>query len=807
METFRQDLRYAFRRLLKSPGFSIVALLTLALGIGANSAIFSVINGVLLRPLPYPEPERLVGLFHSFEGHRETMSGPNYFDLETLSQTMADAAAVSRSRVILTGRGEPVRLDGAEVSGSLFNVLGVKPLLGRALRPEDNQPGADRRVVVLGYGLWQQRFGGDPNVVGHKVTLDGVATEIVGVMPKGFTYPAGRVLWTPLEFNQNFTSKQRGAWYLTAIGRAKPGVPLDRVASEVSLIGKQLAAKYPDSNEGLDLEAAPLLEAMVGDVRRAMLILLGAVGFVLLIACVNVANLLLARAAVRENEMAVRTALGAGRGRLVRQLLTESVLLSLFGAGLGLLLAVWGVDMLIGLQPQGLPRLDNVRVDATVTLFTLVLAVGTGVLFGLVPALQTTRSSIAGGLKEAGRGALTSRSGSRVRSVLVVSEIALAVMLLAGAGLLIRSFTRLASVDPGFRLEPALTFELTLPDARYEKEPQQVAYFEQLMPKLRAIPGVQSAGAVVSLPLTGASIVLNFEIGGRPPVPPSQQPAMQVRVATPDYFQTVGIPLKRGRAFTEHDREGAPPVVLITESAAKQYFPNEEPIGKKITLGWGRGPGTPRAGGEVVGIIGDVKDAGLDEADPPQIYLPYRQWPLQSMAVVLKTSVPPERVAEAARRETYSVDPNIPVGNVRTLQQVVERSISQPRFYMTLLTIFAALALVLAAVGTFGVLSYAVAQRSREIGIRMALGAQERTVVGLIVRHAMMLAAGGVALGITAAWFLSKLLSTFLFATDPRDLATFAAVSLTLGFVALLASYLPARRATKIDPVVALRTE
>jgi putative ABC transport system permease protein len=394
-----------------------------------------------------------------------------------------------------------------------------------------------------------------------------------------------------------------------------------------------------------------------------------------------------------------------------------------------------------------------------------------------------------------------------VRSVLVVSEIALAVMLLAGAGLLIRSFTRLASVDPGFRVEPALTFELTLPDARYEKEPQQVAYFEQLMPKLRAIPGVQSAGAVVSLPLTGASLVLNFEIGGRPPVPPSQQPAMQVRVATPDYFQTVGIPLKRGRAFTDQDREGAPPVVLITESAAKQYFPAEEPIGKKITLGWGRGPGTPRAGGEVVGIIGDVKDAGLDEADPPQTYLPYRQWPLQSMAVVLKTSVPPERVAEAARRETYSIDPNIPVGTVRTLQQVVERSISQPRFYMTLLTIFAALALVLAAVGTFGVLSYAVAQRSREIGIRMALGAQERTVVGLIVRHAMILAGGGVALGITAAWFLSKLLSTFLFATDPRDLATFAAVSLTLGFVALLASYLPARRATKIDPVVALRTE
>jgi putative ABC transport system permease protein len=807
MEILRQDIRYAFRRLLKSPGFTIIAVMTLALGIGANSAIFSVINGVLLRPLPYPEPERLVGLFHLFEGDRDTMSGPNFFDVKTLSQTLSDAAAVSRSRLILTGRGEPVRLDGAEVSGSLFSVLGVQALLGRTLRPGDNQPGANRAVVVLGYGLWQQRFGSDPNMIGRKITLDGVATEVVGVMPEGFAYPAGRVLWTPLEYNENFISKQRSAWYLTAIGRMKPGVSLDQVSSEVTLIGKQVAAKYPDSNEGLDFAAAPLLEAMVGDVRKAMLILLGAVGLVLLIACVNVANLLLARAAARESEMAFRTALGAGRGRLVRQLLTESVLLSLCGAGLGLLLAVWGVDMLIGLQPQGVPRLDNVRIDATVAAFTLVLASGTGVLFGLVPALQITRGSIAGGLKEAGRSALTSRSGSRVRSALVVSEIALAVMLLAGAGLLIRSFTRLASVDPGFRVEPALTFELTLPDARYEKEPQQVAYFDQLMPKLRGIPGVQSAAAVVSLPLSGSSIVLNFEIAGRPPLPPSQQPAMQVRVATPDYFQTVGIPLKRGRAFTGQDREGTPPVVLITESAAKQYFPNEEPLGKRITLGWGRGPGTPRAGGEVVGIIGDVKDAGLHEADPPQIYLPYRQWPLPSMAVVLRTSVRPERVADAARRAVYSVDANIPVGNVRTLQQVVERSISQPRFYMTLLTIFASLALVLAAIGTFGVLSYAVAQRSREIGIRMALGAQERTVIGLIVRHAMILAAGGVTLGVTAAWFLSKLLATFLFATDPRDLTTFAAVSLTLGLVALIASYLPARRATRIDPVVALRTE
>ena len=807
METASQDLRHAVRRLLKNPGFTGVALLTLALGIGANTAIFSVINGILLQPLPYPAPDRLVGIFHLSEGSRATMSGPNFHDVKAMSQTLADAAAFTRSRMILTGRGEPVRLDGAEVTGSLFSVLGVEPMLGRTLGPDDNKAGGNRNIVVLSHGVWQQRFGSDPGIVGKKITLDGVATEIVGVMPRGFSYPAGRAFWKPLEFNENFVSGQRGAWYLSVVGRTRPEVPPERVASEVTLIGKQLAAKYPDSNHGLDFTAVPLLEAMVGGVRRALLILLGAVAFVLLIACVNVANLLLARAAARESEMAVRTALGAGRGRLVRQLLTESVMLSVAGGGLGLLLAFWGVDMLIALQPQGVPRLDNVRIDPTVVAFTLGLGVLTGIVFGVVPALQTTRGGLAASLKEAGRGALTNRSGSRVRSALVVSEIALAVLLLAGAGLLIRSFTRLASVDPGFRMEQALTFELTLPDARYEQEPQQIAYFDQLMPKLRAIPGVQAAAAVVSLPLSGSSIVLTFEVAGRPPLPPSQQPAMQVRVATPGYFDTVGIPLKRGRQFTGHDRDGAPPVVLLTESAARQYFPGEDPIGKKITLGWGRGPGRPRAGGEVVGIIGDIKDAGLNEADPPQIYVPYGQWPLQGMAVVLKTAVRPETITDAVRREVYSVDPNVPVGNVRTLQQVVERSISQPRFYMTLLSLFAALALVLAGVGTFGVLSYAVAQRSREIGIRMALGAQERTVVGLIVGHAMVLAGIGVALGVTAAWFLSRLLSAFLFATHPRDFTTFAAVGLVLGLVALFASYLPARRATRIDPVVALRAE
>ncbi len=463
MDTARQDIRYALRRLLKSPGFTIVTVLTLALGIGANSAIFSVVEGVLLKPLPYPAPDRLVGVYHVSEGHRVSMSGPNFVDVKKLSKTLVDAAAIARSRLILTGRGEPVRLDSAEVSASLFSVLGVPPLLGRTFNADENHPG-HTKVAVLSYELWQQRFGGSPKVIGQRVTLDGVATEVVGVMPKGFEYPAGRVIWTPIEETEDFTTKQRGAWYLSVIARVKPSVPIEQVIAEVQTIGKQLARQYPDANGGLDFTAMPLHEAIVGDIRKAVLMLLGAVGFVLLIACTNVANLLLARAATRETEMAVRSALGAGRLRLVRQLLTESIILGAMGGALGLLLAIWGLDWLLSLQPVGIPRLTDVRIDATVIGFTMALSLATGLLFGLVPAFHMTTASMSGTLKEAGRGALTSRGGGRMRGALVVTEMALAVMLLVGAGLLIRSFVRLASVDPGFHAVHALTFELSLPD-------------------------------------------------------------------------------------------------------------------------------------------------------------------------------------------------------------------------------------------------------------------------------------------------------------------------------------------------------
>jgi putative ABC transport system permease protein len=806
MDTLRQDIRYAIRRLIKSPAFTVVSLLTLALGIGANTAIFTVVNAVLLQPLPYPDPHQIVGVYHLSEGRRTTMSGPNFTDLKRLNTTLQDVAAYTRSRTILTGQGEPVRLDGAEVSASLFELLGVRPQLGRPFRADENQPGKTR-VAILSHDLWQQRFGAKEGIIGSRITLDGTAHEVVGVMPRTFSFPAARAIWTPLEYTEDFTTEQRGAWYLQAVGRARPGTSADQVRAEVETIGRQLAKQYPDSNEGVDITAVPLHEAMVGDLRTAFRVLLGAVGFVLLIACVNVANLLLARAASREGEIAVRTALGAGRPRLVRQLLTESVILGLVGGGLGLLIAIWGVEALIALQPQGIPRLDEVSVSPLVIGFATGLALLTGLLFGVVPAFQATRGGISSTLKEGGRGTLTTRGGARIRTTLVVAEVALAVTLLAGAGLLIRSFSRLASIDPGFQIQQALTFEVSLAGNRYsENDEAQIAFFDQLLPQLKALPGVQGAGAVLSLPLSGSSLVLTFEVAGRPPVPPAQQPAMQVRIATPTYFQTIGIPLKKGRFFSDEDRANTPPVALITESAARQYFPGEDPIGKRITLGWGRGGTDRRAGGEVVGIIGDVKDAGLDEPDPPQIYLPYRQWPVGRMSVVLDTAVPPRTVAEAVRRQVYSIDANLPVANVLTLEELVARSISQPRFYMTLLAVFAAVALALAAIGIFGVLSYAVAQRTREIGIRMALGARRVTLLGLVVREAIVMASGGVVLGMAAAFILSEwLVAQLLFETSPHDPLTFALVAAVLSAVSLAAAYVPARRATRVDPIVALR--
>jgi putative ABC transport system permease protein len=806
MDHLTQDIHYALRRLVKAPGFTFVAVVTLALGIGANSAIFSVVNGVLLKPLPYPESDRLVGVYHVYDKSREVMSGPNFIDVTRAAASLENAAAVSTSGIILTGEGDPVRLAIARVSASLFNVLRVRPALGRTFNADEDTPGRTD-VVVLSHGLWQTRFGSDPNVIGRRIQMDGVAKEVIGVMPASFSYPEGREAWLPIAYDESFVSKQRGAWYLRVVARLKPGITPAQSAAEVETLGRNLARQYPDANEGLGMTTFPLHEAMVGDIRRSVFVLLGAVGFVLLIACANVANLLLARAAGRESEMAVRSALGAGRGRLVRQLLTECVILSLAGGALGLLLGVWGVAFLVSLKPQGIPRLDAVTVDATVILFTAGIAVVTGLLFGMVPALHATRFGLSGSLKEGGRGAVTSRGGARARGTLVIVEMALAVMLLAGAGLLMRSFLRLQSVDPGFDPSQTLSFELSLPDSRYKADPPRFAFFDQLLPRLRALPGVSSAEAVMALPLSGMNFNISFSVAGRPPVPPAQEPAMEVRVATPGYFSAIGIPLKRGRWFTDDDRDGTPRVTLLTESAAQKYFPNEDPIGKTINLGWGRGAGKGKAGGAVVGIIGDVKEAGLNEPAAPEIYLPYRQWPITSMSVVMKTTTPPESLAGAVQQEVHAIDPNLPVSNIGSLEKIISKSISQPRFYMLLLSIFASVALLLAAIGIFGVLSYAVSQRTREIGIRMALGAPGRTVVNLIVRQAMILVASGIAAGTIAGLLVSETMAKMLFSVTPTDPVTFGGVAAVLVGVALFASYLPARRATRVDPIVALRAE
>ena len=805
MDHLRQDLQYAFRRLLKNPGFTTIAVLTLALGIGANSAIFSVINAVLLRPLPFAESDRLVGIYQVWQGRRQVMSPSNFLDLRAQTRTLENAAAIDSTEFTVTGAGDPLRTRGSEVSASFFEVLRARPLLGRGFAPGENEPGKDK-VVVLGHSLWQQRFGGRADVIGTSVIIDGTPRTIVGVMPRGFSYPAEQELWVPLEYTGDFKDA-RGAWYLSAIARLKPGVTAEQAAGEIATLGQALVTAFPRENTDVGFTTFPLQEALVGDLRPALLLLLGAVGFVLLIACANVANLLLARAVVRETELAVRTALGAGRGRLVRQLLTESIVLGAAGGFAGLLIAFWGSDMLVSLQPDGIPRLNEVAVDRNVVLFTAAVSLLTGIFFGAIPAAQMTRGGLATSLKEGGRGQMAARGSARMRGTLVVAEMALAVMLLAGAGLLIKSFGRLQSVNPGFRPEETLSFELSLPRTTYEEDAKIAGFFDQLLTRVETLPGVRSAGGVMGLPLSGMRFNISFNVQGRPEAPPGQTPSMEVRVVTPDYFRTLGIPLLRGRMFTDGDRPESPRVVVLSEAAVKKHFPNEDPIGKRIDMGWRKGKGEARAGGEVIGIVGNVKELGLDEEFPAEIYLPMRQWPVGRMAIVARAAVPPLSLATAVTNAVRELDPNLPVANIRTVEDVVAESIAQPRFYMLLLAVFAAVALALAGIGIFGVMSYTVSQRTREIGIRMALGAPGGSVVSMVVAQAMVLAGVGLIVGLVAALALSRTMTTLLFELSPTDPGTFATVAGVLGFVAFLASYLPARRAARVDPIEALRAE
>ena len=806
MDTLRQDLVHALRRLRQSPGFTLIAVATLALGIGANSAIFSVISAVLLRPLPFEEPERLAQLSQTWQGRFLAIYSPqNFLDVQAQAQSFETMAAVDAGGVTLTGRGAPARIQGAEVSASFFDVLRMRPALGRALRSDENETG-HTKVVVLGDRLWRERFGGSPAVIGQSVLLNREPFLIVGVAPKGFAYPEGAELWTPLEYDLRFRTKSRGAWYLGVIARLKPGVPMSRARDEMAMIGGRLARDYPDANEGVGGTLLPLQESLVGRSRTSLLVLFGAVGLVLLVACVNVANLLLARMAARETELAVRSALGAGRRRLVRQLLTESVLLSLLGGAAGLLLASVSLDSLLALQPEGLPRLGEVRIDRGVAAFATLVSIATGILFGIFPALQMTQLSTAQALREAGRGLLSSR-GARVRGGLVVGQMALAMVLLAGAGLLLRSFVRLSHVDPGFRTDSALTFRISLPEMAYATEARRAAFLDDLLGKLAALPGVREVGAVAGLPLSGQRFNIAFEVAGRAPVPPAQQPSLEVRVASSEYFKAMGIPVKRGRGFERQDQMSSSPVVVLSESAVRQYFPGEDPLGKHLTIGMGRDEGLPAPGGEIVGVVGDVKEAGLSKASPPAVYLPHAQLGVSSMDVLVRTSVSPRTLVPTIEAVVHDLDAELPLMRMRTLDEVVGRSISEPRFYAVLLGAFATIALLLAALGVFGVMSYAVAQRRREIGIRVALGADPSELLRMVLGNALALVGAGIGVGLLGAVALSRIMATLLFELSPTDPATLVGVAALLAAVALLASYLPARRATRVDPLVALRSE
>ncbi len=802
--TLATDVRLGARRLRRSPAFTLVAVLTLALGIGANCAFFSVVYGVLLRPLPFPEADRLVGGFHLWEGERASFSPPTFLDVQARAQSFTAIGAYNEGRYVLTNAGDPASVVAGEVSSGFFEALGVSTLLGRSLQPGENEPGRTR-VVVLGHALWRERFGGDRGVVGRKITLNAKPYEVVGVMPPAFQWPAAAQLWLPDEYNEAYRSTNRAAWMIEVVARLKPGVSITQASAEMQAIAAQLAREHPDKNGGLGMTVHPLLDSLVGGSKASLTILLSAVGFVLLIACANVANLMLARASARADEMAVRVALGAGRRHLIRQLMVESLLLAGLGGAAGLMLAYWATGALVAMRPSAIPRFGDVTVDAVVVAFTFGATLVTGLLFGLIPALQVSRRSTSDALREHGRSGLGSRRSQRVRSALVVAETALALMLLVGAGLLIRSFEKLSRVDPGFMVGEAAVFSVGLPQDPYKTDANRLMFYDALRERLRAIPGVTSVAAVLGVPPSGAMLNISTYVKGRPPSPPNQQPTSEVLIADEHYFATMGIAVRRGRGFTSLDRAGSQPVVLITESGVKQLFPDEDPIGRELEAGWRRNGA--RIGGTIIGVVADVKSYGLNQPAPAQLYFPLTQVTNQSMSLVVRASANAAALGPAIRAALAAVDPNIPVTRLTTLEQHVSQSIAGQRFYMLLLTIFAGVALALAAIGIFGVLAYLVAQRTREIGVRVALGAGPRSVVGLVVRRAMLLTSVGIAIGTLGALSLSRLLEKMLFELRATDPASFVSAAAGLLLVALLAAWIPARRASRVDPIVALRGE
>ncbi len=804
MDNLMQDIRYGIRMLLKKPGFTLIAVLALALGIGANSAIFSVVNSVLLRPLPFDSPDQLVMVYESRPQRgflRGTVTPLDFIDWRAQNQVFSHVVAFNYGNYNLATGGDPERVTGVNASPDIFELLGVKPLLGRTFTPEEEKQG-NHRVVILDYRFWQSQFGGDSNVIGRSLTIDGEPYTVAGVLPDGFHFIVENEdpqVWVPLSFKpDNLT---RGGHFLRLLARLKPGVTIEQAQSDMTTVAGRLEQQYPDTNTGHLSFVAPLHSEIVGDVKPALLMLLGAVGLVLLIACANVANLMLARAAARQKEVAIRTALGARRLRLIRQFLTESLILALVGGSIGLLLALWGVDILTSIIPEDIPRLSEMRLDGRVLVFTFGISLLTGLIFGLAPALQASKPDLNETLKDGGRGGSAGFRRQRLLSMFVVCEIALALILLIGSGLLIKSFLRLQHTKPGFSPDNLLSMDISLPDSKYPEMINQTTYFHQLLEKVRGLPGVESATLITPLPYSQMNLSLSFSVEGRPPASPGQRTSAAWRTVGTDYFQTMKIPLLRGRAFTEKDVTGAPNAMIINDTFAKRFFPDEDPIGQHMTIGYND------TKGEIVGIVGDVKFAGLDSEPSPEMYTPYAQTPWQSTSLIVRTTASPSDMAAAVRSQVQSLDKDMPVSSIKTMDQRLSESVARPRFNTLLLSLFAAVALILSAVGIYGVMSYSVSQRTHEIGIRMALGAQKGDVVKLVVRQGMVLAGIGLVIGVGGALLLSRLMASFLFGVSATDPLTFTGVSLVLALAAFLACYIPARRATKVDPMVALRYE
>ena len=813
MRTLLQDLRYGLRMLRRQPAFAAVAVAALALGVGANTAIFSVVNAVLLRPFPFREQERLVGVWErNGQNDRNEVAPANFADWRRhAGDAFESIAALGFWNANLAGDGAPERLQGFQVSPALFDALGAEPLLGRTFTADEEQPGRDS-VVLLSHGLWQRRFGGDPGVVNRTVTLNGRAYTVVGVMPPDFQIHRRADVWSPLALDER-TLANRTAHYLIVFARLRDGVSPEQARGAMAALADNMARQHPDTNAGWGANVVPLREQVVGDVKTPLLLLLGAVGFVLLIACANVANLLLARAASRSKEIAIRAALGAGRMRIVRQLLTESVLLALAGGLLGLLLAAWGVELLVSNLPEGalfsLPRVAQAGIDARVLAFTLGVSVLTGLLFGLAPALSATRSDLGGGLKEGGRTSGAGAPGRRLRSALVVSEVALSVMLLVGAGLLVRSIIGLMRVDPGFEGGGVMTMRATLPRAKYADPAKVTAFYDQLLGRLKNLPGVEAAAATTQLPLGGSTSTTGFQIEGRPPLAPSDQPEANYSVVSSDFFRALRIPLVEGRAFADGDDAAHPRAVVVSQLLARKFFPGENAVGRRIGV---------TDGGEaqwytIVGVAGDVKHRALTRDTQPTLYFTYKTDPERSMVLTVRASAgtAAETLAAGMRREVLAVDPDQPVFEVRTAREAVEQSVSLERSVAFLLSVFACVAMALAAVGIFGVMSYTVTQRTQEIGLRMALGAQRGDILRLFLRHGLALALAGAVAGLAGALVLLRVLSSLiaglLYGVTATDPLTYAGVALALVCVALAACYLPARRATRVDPMEALRYE